>query len=117
MDLFKVLGTCLKGPRAKDEDIQQLNSWMLCRWLEGDPRTVHIANAVNALYNMPIEAQYDFVRGMLHGKLGFIRFPKTPKRLTDEATLKIAEHFKCNPSLVPEILSLMTEEERKELLL
>lgn len=116
MELFKVLSTCLKGPRASDEDIEQLSSWMLCRWLEGDPRTVHIANAINALYNMPIAAQYDFVRGMLHGKLGFIRFPKTPKRVSDEITLKIAEHFRCNPDLVPEILSLMGEEEKRSFL-
>lgn len=114
MDLFKVLNSCLKGPRASDEEIAQISSWMLCRWLSGDPRTIEIANCINQLSDMPIDAQYNFVRGLLHDKMKFIRFPKTPKNVSDKMTLRIAERYRCNPSLVPELLSLMSEEEIKE---
>lgn len=113
-DLFKILNSCLKGPRAKDEEIATLSSWMLCRWLSGDPRTIGIANWINELYDMPITAQYDLVRSMLHGKIRFIKFPKTPKTASDEVVLRVAQRYRCNPNLVPEIMALMCEEERKE---
>lgn len=114
MDLFKVLNSCLKGPRASDEDIAQLSSWMLCRWLSGDPRTVEIANALNQCTAMPIEAQYEFVRGLLYNRIKFIRFPKMPKTVSSTQALRIAERYKCNLALVPELISLMSKEELKE---
>lgn len=116
MDLFKVLNSCIKGPRASDEDIAQLSSWMLVRWLSGDPRTVGIANALNVCYNMPIQAQYDFVRMMLHGKIRFIKFPKSVRNNDDALHREIASRYRCNPALVPELLDLMDDEEKKEYL-
>lgn len=116
MELFDILNSCLKGPRAPEAEVAKLSSWMLCRWLEGDPRTISIANVINNLCDMPIQAQYDFVRGMLHGKIKFVRFPKTPRVLKDDVTLRISERYKCNPALVPELLSLMSNDEKKEYL-
>ena len=114
MDMFKILNSCLKGPRAADDDIAKLSPWMLCKWLSGDPRTISIANTLNALSQMPIQAQYDFVRGLLHNKITFIRFPKMPKTTSDDVILKVAKRFKCNPTLAPEILSLMSDDEKRE---
>lgn len=113
MDLFKVMGSCLKGPRASDADIAQIPSWLFVRWLSGDPRTLPIANSINSLYNMPIQAQYDLVRGMLYNKINFIKFPKTPRNQSTDLQLRIANKYQCNPALVPELLKLMSPEERK----
>lgn len=111
MDAFEVFSTCLKGKRASEEDINNMNTWLFARWLSGDPRVVHIANSLNAYYNMPALAQYELARGLLHDKIKFIRFPKISKQKNMELADIIIERYRCSPALVPEILSLMSEEE------
>lgn len=112
---FDAFTTILKGEELSQQDKEKINSYLLLRWLSGDRRVLPAANTVNQYYNIPAKAQYDLFRGMLHGKLKFIRYPKGASQKTNNDIELISKHYNVSFDKAHEMLEFISKKELKEL--
>jgi len=106
-----------KSFMPSDEEIRKINSFFLTRFVSNDPSTIYIANTLNCyVKNIPIEAQYKFVRNSTMDKINFINYPKQEKIISDKDLNIIAYHYKCNLSIATEYVKILGPEKSKEII-
>lgn len=74
MNMFQVFQNCIQGKDSSKEDIRKISTYIFCKYLASNSRTIQIANFLNAYYKLPPEVQYDFVKNALNGKIKFIKY-------------------------------------------
>lgn len=112
---FDAFSSLLKGKEIPLNEQQQINSYLMLRWLSGDQRTLHAANQVNLYYDIPVDVQYKMFRQMLHGKLNFIKYPKGSKVQSPENLELIQKHYNVSADKAIEMSELISKEEIKYL--
>jgi hypothetical protein len=98
------------------EEIKSMNSFFLIRYVSNDPNSIYIANILNCNPNIPIEAQYNFIRNSTLDKVAFINYPKKEKTLPQKDLKVIMKHYNINEKLAKEYISIMGEEKTNEIL-
>ena len=71
--MFQVFAKTLKKHEIYEEDLKKFNSFMFCRWLSGNSKTIKIANMINYYYDIPDLNQLNLVKDSVQEK--FIKFP------------------------------------------
>jgi len=91
-----------------DDELSKLNSFFLTRFVSNDPSTIYIANTLNCyVKNIPIQAQYKFVRNSTMDKINYINYPKKEKTISDKELQIIAYHYKCNISIAKDYIEIL----------
>lgn len=110
MELFECLKTIISGKKADISDIEKINPYVLCRWLSGDPRSIMIANALNANADIPVERQYEFAKYLLAHKIKYLRYYSNTK-LEGEDLENIAKYYNISLEKAQEYASLISSDE------
>ena len=74
MNMFQVFQNCIQGKDSSKEDIKKISTYIFCKYLASNSRTIPIANFLNIYYKLPPEVQYNFVKRTLNGKIKFIKY-------------------------------------------
>ena len=74
MNMFQVLQKCMQGKDSSKEDVKKISTYIFCKYLASNSRTIQIANFLNVYYKLPSEVQYNFVKKTLGGKIKFIKY-------------------------------------------
>ena len=79
-----------KNKTPSEADLKKIQSFVYCKWLAGDYRTIATANTINQYSDIPIENQYYLVKNQFAGKIRNIKYVKSEKDEAD-ATSESAE--------------------------
>jgi hypothetical protein len=74
MNMFQVFQNCIQGKDSSKEDIKKISTYIFCKYLASNSRTIQIANFLNVYYKLPSEVQYNFVKRTLNGRIKFIKY-------------------------------------------
>jgi len=100
-----------KNKTPSKEDINKIQSFMFCKWLAGDHRTINTANTINQYYNIPVENQYYLVKNQFAGKIRNIKYVKNEKELDNTDIELISKHFNINSVKAKEYFCFISQEE------
>lgn len=115
-NLFKTMtGVLDKNKNETISNINKIPSYMFCKWLSGNPKTIFDANFINLHYNMPIEAQYKLIRQTHLGKVKYIQWVKNEKDDSKEIET-VAKHLKFSFQKAKEFISLADKDEINSIL-
>lgn len=109
MALFDTLKTIITGKDAKLEDIADINTFVMCRWLSGDPRTIMVANMLNRFPNIPTDKQYEFAKYLVKHKVKYLRYYKNKHNLDEYEN--ISKYYNISLDKAYEYAKLMSQEE------
>ena len=105
-----------KNKTPSEVDLKKIQSFMFCKWLAGDPRTVFDANTFNQYSDIPIENQYYTIKNKYAGKIRNIKYVKAEKSEADENTISIlCRHFKISAEKAKDYLNFISADELKYL--
>ena len=96
-----------------DEEIEQVNSFFLCRWLSASPKSIFVSNFINRYYNIPKKIQYNFAKQLLAGKIKWLQYPKKEEE-KDKVILNISKYYKINLYMAEEYYDMMNKEEKEK---
>jgi len=98
------------------EEIKKVNSFFLTRYISNDPASIYIANALNCMSKIPMEAQYKFVLHSTLDKVAFINYPKKERIISDKELQIIMRHYKVSEIVAKDYVKILGEERTKEIL-
>lgn len=110
MQLFDCLKTILTGQRITEDDAKSINSFVMCRWLSGDPRSIFVANQLNRYYNIPVDKQYQFAQYLLKHKVKYLRYYKNADFTSDDYE-NVSKYYNISLEKAVEYTKLMSREE------
>jgi hypothetical protein len=68
--MFKTLtGVLDKNKNPSNEEIKKIPSFIFCKWLGNDYRTIFMGNDINRYDKIPITNQYEMVKSKFAGKI------------------------------------------------
>lgn len=89
--MFNVFKKILKNQELTQEDLDKISPFVMCRWLQGNPGSLQIAQFLNMYYKIPVDAQVKVIQSILGGKVRYIQYIKGSK--TDDSDLEIISRF------------------------
>ena len=98
------------------EEIESINSFFLIRYVSNDPASIYIANALNCRPNIPIYAQYKFIRYSTLDKVAFIAYPKKEFKVNPKTLKILCNHFKVNEQIAKEYIKILGDDKVDEIL-
>ena len=115
--MFPTMWSALyKNKTPSSTDLKKIQSFMFCKWLAGDYRTIFDANLFNQYSDIPVENQYYLIKNKYAGKIRNIKYVKSEKDDVDESTITIlCSHFKISVEKAKDYLQYISQEELKYL--
>ncbi len=104
-----------KNKTPSESDINKIQSFVFCRWLTGNPKTIKDANIFNIYYDIPVFNQYMYIKNLHSGKIRNIKYIKSEKEEDNVDISIIQKHFNINFTKAKEYLNFISEEELKYL--
>lgn len=89
--MFNVFKKILKNQELTQEDLGKISPFVMCRWLQGNPGSLQIAQFLNMYYKIPIDVQVRVIQSILGGKVRYIQYIKGSK--TDDSDLEVISRF------------------------
>lgn len=89
--MFNVFKKILKNQELTQEDLDKISPFVMCRWLQGNPGSLQIAQFLNMYYKIPIDVQVKVIQSILGGKVRYIQYIKGSK--TDDSDLDVISRF------------------------
>ena len=89
--MFNVFKKILKNQELTQEDLGKISPFVMCRWLQGNPGSLQIAQFLNMYYKIPIDVQVKVIQSILGGKVRYIQYIKGSK--TDDSDLEVISRF------------------------
>jgi len=106
-DIFKVLK---KGPLPEQKEMENIPSFMFCRYLSGHPVTIMPANEFNKYHKeIPMDIQYKVIKTAFAGKGIFPNMPK--KQKAEDYYDNLCKYYKCNREIAKEYAKFLSKEE------
>lgn len=99
-----------------EEEIKTINSFFLIRYISNDPSTIYIANVLNCSKNIPVNAQYKFVRNSTMDRVSFVNYPKKEKTSTTKELKLVMQYYKCNESTAKEYIKILGVKETQKII-
>lgn len=115
--MFPTIWSALdKNKNPSKEDLKKIQSFVYCKWLAGDYRTINTANIINQYSDIPIENQYYLVKNQFAGKIRNIKYVKSEKDDADENIISIlCKHYKISTEKAKDYLNFISPDELKYL--
>ena len=105
-----------KNKTPPEADLKKIQSFVYCKWLAGDYRTIATANTINQYSDIPIENQYYLVKNQFAGKIRNIKYVKSEKDEADENTIStLCRHYKISIEKAKDYLNYISQDELKYL--
>jgi len=98
------------------EEVKKINSFFLVRFISNDPASIYIANALNCMSKIPMQAQYNFVLNSTLDKVAFINYPKKEKIVSDKELQIVMRHYKVNESVAKDYVKIMGVEKTQDII-
>ena len=89
--MFNVFKKILKNQELTQEDLDKISPFVMCRWLQGNPGSLQIAQFLNMYYKIPVAVQVKVIQSILGGKVRYIQYIKGSK--TDDSDLEVISRF------------------------
>ncbi len=99
-----------KNKTPTDDDLKKIQSYIFCKWLSGDYRTIHDANIFN-MYNIPVKNQYFYIKHKHAGKIRNIKYIKSDKDEINTDVDNISNFYKVNSDKAREYLEFISQDE------
>ncbi len=99
-----------KSKNPTDEDLNKIQSYIFCKWLSGDYRTIYDANIFN-LYNIPVKNQYFYIKHKHAGNIRNIKYIKSNKDDINIDVNNISNFYKVNLDKAREYLEFISQDE------
>jgi hypothetical protein len=96
------------------EELKNINSFMMCRWISNHPAGVQVANMLNNATDIPIDAQYWFVRSTMHN-IRYIAYQKKSSDIDKDLEV-LSNHYQCNIALAKQYYKILPKEELNKIL-
>ena len=96
-----------------DDEIETLNSFMLCRWMANNIHTVEFANFINCNYDMPLKGQYWLARSVMYN-VGYLNRKEKQVNISEEEEA-ISMYYDVSYDVAKEYAKLLPNERKKEL--
>lgn len=103
--MFNAFKKILTQEKLTDGDVSKVNTFVLLRWLSGDPRLMPLANSLNTSggttgFNIETRALCEAISKALKGKVRFIKYPSARKDDTSKPQIieKISSYFEVSPT-------------------
>lgn len=108
--MFKTVAASLdKNARPLDSEINKIPSFIFCRWLKNDPRTLNAANQFNLYYEIPMVNQWKMIQNSFAGRIKYIPWPKTEK-IDDSLIIKyVQKEYSLSHEKALDYISLMSD--------
>lgn len=101
-----------KNKTPSSTDLKKIQSFMFCKWLAGDYRTIFDANIFNQYSDIPVENQYFYIKNKYAGKIRNIKYVKAEKDEFDATVTGILEqHYKISTEKARDYLQYISDEE------
>ena len=101
-----------KNKTPSSTDLKKIQSFMFCKWLSGDYRTIFDANIFNQYSDIPVENQYFYIKNKYAGKIRNIKYVKADKDEFDANVTGILEqHYKISTEKARDYLQYISDEE------
>lgn len=114
--MFKTMTSVLdKKKNPSQEQIKKISSFIFVRWLAGSPLTILAANIINRYDKIPIENQYQMIKGVFAGKIGYIPYPKKQQLQIQKKIKYLSEHYKISHEKACDYLKYISDEQLKEI--
>lgn len=114
--MFKTMTNITKpGNIPSDSDIAKIPSFIMCNWMSGSPRMVHMANTFNQFSDIPIKNQFLTAKFEFQGKVNYVPYPKKIKDEMSKNELIIQEMLQLSNEKSKLYASLISDEEMNEL--
>jgi len=99
------------------EQIQAINPFFLIRFISNDPSTIYFANAINSFSDVPVNAQYSYIKNCNLNNVSFINFKKKDKEYIKDDIITLCKHFKCNEIVLNDYLTILSKDQVSEILI
>ena len=110
--MFKTMtGVLNLKQKPTPEEIKKIPSFVFCRWLSGNAKTIISGNTLNQYYDIPIENQYHFIKSKHAGKINFIPYPKNIKEDHTKTIEYLSKHFKISEEKANDYLNYISDDE------
>lgn len=115
--MFKIINGALSPHKKIDEnEVEKIPSFLFCRWLSGDPRTILAANQFNYYHKeIPMINQYKIINTAYAGKIKYIQAPKNAGSKNSKELEYLCAHFEISMEKAQEYLELIDKKELKEI--
>ncbi|AFR52364.1 putative clamp loader subunit [Campylobacter phage F356] len=95
-------------------EMNLLNSFMLCRWMSNDIHSVEFANFINNHTDIPINVQYWFARSIMNKVTYMGRPPKEDK--LNEYEEAVSKYYNISFNVAKQYCSILPKEKQEEIL-
>lgn len=112
--MFTVFKKILRNQTITEDDLKKVNSFVMCRWLQGNPGTLQIAQFLNVYHKIPLEVQVQFIKSAVNGKIGYIPYIKGQKTTEDDLSA-VSEYFKISRDKAVMYSEFLTETDLTEI--
>lgn len=97
-----------------DDEINTLNSFMMCRWMSNNVNTAEFANFINCNTDMPLKAQYWLARAVMNS-VGYITRLQKEDQMS-ELEQAISFTYEVDYDVAKEYAKLLPEHKKAEIL-
>lgn len=112
--MFTVFKKILQNKDLTDDDVAKVNSFVMCRWLQGNPGGLQVAQFLNVYHKLPLTVQVLFVKSVLAGKVKYIPYIKGQK-ITEDDLSSVSEYFKISRDKAIMYSEFLTDGDLKEI--
>jgi hypothetical protein len=120
MNLFDWLNEITYSKRPWDyftsEDKDEFNLFMIHRFISMNPDYIDVVNLIQQYPNCSKKYVYKYYCDMLPKKKSFFKYIKTSIKWEKETIDKIAGYYKCSTREAKEYISILTDNQIKDIL-
>jgi len=112
--MFNAFKKILQNKDLTQEDLDKISPFIMCRWLQGNPNTLQIAQFFNLYPKIPLEVQVKVLQSITNGKLKYIPYIKGSK-VNDKDLECISKYFKISFEKAQMYSEFITEQDLEQI--
>ena len=97
-----------------DDEINTINSFMMCRWMSNNINTVEFANFINCNTDMPLKGQYWLARAVMNS-VGYITRLQKEDQMS-ELEQAISFNYDVDFDVAKEYAKMLPDNKKEEIL-
>lgn len=118
-NIFKTITSSLKNEEPTENEINEIPSYIFCRWLSGSYYFLQLANIFNRFSSIPIVNQFYTIKNYnkytLKQKVKYIPYPKQASEKEEKDLQYISKYYKCSLERAKEYLEFISDSELNRL--
>ena len=114
--MFSIMASAIKKDFTPTlEEINSINPFMFCRWLSNSPLGIDYANYFNNAIDIPMFAQYHFIRNTVDNVKYIVNIKKDT---SNNAEIEIlSEYYSCSYAVAKQYHKILPADELEKILI